>query len=254
MIVTDTAVAHAVAVSHLTKTFPHGSRSLVALNDVSLEVRTGEFVCVVGASGCGKSTLLNVLAGLDQPTAGDVKVDGRVALMFQEAALLPWLTAAGNVELALELRGVNRPERKAMAHELLGRLHLAGFEKRMPHELSGGMKQRVALARALAQDADILLMDEPFASLDAITRDLLHDELVRLWTSTPLTVVFVTHNPREAVRLGDRVVVFTTRPGRVAHELKIDLPRPRNLDSPEIAVIAARITDRLKEEMRTDVD
>ncbi len=254
MIITDTAVGHAVAVSHLTKTFPHGARTLVALNDVSLEVQTGEFVCVVGASGCGKSTLLNVLAGLDQPTTGDVKVDGRVALMFQEAALLPWLTAAGNVELALELRGVTRPERKAMAHELLGRLHLEGFEKRMPHELSGGMKQRVALARALAQDADILLMDEPFASLDAITRDLLHDELVRLWTSTPLTVVFVTHNPREAVRLGDRVVVFTTRPGRVAHELKIDLPRPRNLDSPEIAVIASRITDRLKEEMRTDVD
>src|SRR5256884_2849291 len=245
---------HALSVERLTMAFPHGDRLLLALQGATLEVKRGELVCVVGASGSGKSTLLNILAGLDRPTAGRAHVHGRVALMFQEAALLPWLTAAGNVELALELRGVNRPERKAMAHELLGRLHLAGFEKRMPHELSGGMKQRVALARALAQDADILLMDEPFASLDAITRDLLHDELVRLWTSTPLTVVFVTHNPREAVRLGDRVVVFTTRPGRVAHELKIDLPRPRNLDSPEIAVIASRITDRLKEEMRTDVD
>ena len=140
-----------------------------------------------------------------------------------------------------------------MAYELLSRLHLQGFERRLPHELSGGMKHRVALARALAQDADVLLMDEPFASLDAITRDLLHDELVRLWTSTSLTVVFVTHNPREAVRLGDRVVVFTSRPGRIAHELRIELPRPRNLDSPEIAVIAARITDRLKEEMRASV-
>ena len=251
--VTTTGVRTAVSVSHVTKSFPHGGQQLIALKDVSLEVARGEFVCVVGASGCGKSTLLNILAGLDRPTAGDVRIEGRVALMFQEAALLPWLTASGNVELALELRGMNRSDRKAAAHELLARLHLQGFEKRMPHELSGGMKQRVALARALAQDADTLLMDEPFASLDAITRDLLHDELVRLWENTPLTVVFVTHNPREAVRLGDRVVVFTSRPGRVAHELHIDLPRPRHLDSPGIAVIASRITDRLKEEMRASV-
>ena len=246
-------VGKPVTVRHLTKTFPHGARSLIALKDVSLEVGAGEFVCVVGASGCGKSTLLNILAGLDQPTDGQVRVEGRVALMFQEAALLPWLTTSGNVELALELRGVQGSERRDMAYELLSRLHLQGFERRLPHELSGGMKHRVALARALAQDADVLLMAEPFASLDAITRDLLHDELVRLWTSTSLTVVFVTHNPREAVRLGDRVVVFTSRPGRIAHELRIELPRPRNLDSPEIAVIAARITDRLKEEMRASV-
>jgi NitT/TauT family transport system ATP-binding protein len=136
-----------------------------------------------------------------------------------------------------------------LAVELLHRVHLAGFEGRRPHELSGGMRQRVALARALAQDADVLLMDEPFASLDAISRDLLHGELERIWRESRLTILFVTHNAREAVRLGDRVIVFTSRPGRVAHELEIDLPRPRSLDSPELAVIAGRITDRLKHEM-----
>jgi sulfonate transport system ATP-binding protein len=147
---------------------------------------------------------------------------------------------------------VARPERRRQAHDLLRRVHLRGFEKRRPHELSGGMKQRVALARALAQDADVLLMDEPFASLDAITRDLLHEELVRLWRATSLTILFVTHNAREAVRLGDRVLVFTSRPGRVAQEFKIDLARPRSLDSPELAVVAGRITDRLHMEMRPD--
>ena len=170
--------------------------------------------------------------------------------MFQEAALLPWLTASRNVELALELRGIRRAERGRIARDLLHRVHLDGFERRRPHELSGGMKQRVALARALAQEADVLLMDEPFAALDAITRDLLHEELERLWQQSGLTILFVTHNAREAVRLGDRVLVFTSRPGRVAHEVKIDLPRPRSLDSPELAVIAGRITDRLKQETR----
>jgi NitT/TauT family transport system ATP-binding protein len=240
---------HSLSVERLTMSFPHGGRLLVALQGVTLEVKRGELVCVVGASGSGKSTLLNILAGLDEPTGGRAHVHGRVALMFQEAALLPWLTAAGNVELALELRGVGRSERKDLAHELLHRVHLDGFERRLPHELSGGMKQRVALARALAQDADVLLMDEPFAALDAITRDLLHEELERIWTDSGLTILFVTHNAREAVRLGDRVLVFTSRPGRVGHEVKVELPRPRSLDSPDLAVIAGRITDRLKHEM-----
>jgi NitT/TauT family transport system ATP-binding protein len=230
-------------------TFPHDDRLLVALQGVSLEVDRGELVCIVGASGSGKSTLLNILAGLDEPTAGRAHVHGRVALMFQEAALLPWLTAAGNVELALELRGVKRSRRSEIARELLHRVHLDGFARRLPHELSGGMKQRVALARALAQDADVLLMDEPFGALDAITRDRLHEELERIWTESGLTILFVTHNAREAVRLGDRVLVFASRPGRVAHEVNVDLPRPRSLDSPELAVIAGRITDRLKQEM-----
>jgi len=242
----------AVSVEGLTKTFPAGDRLLVALHGVSLEVARGEFLCLVGASGSGKSTLLNVLAGLDQPSAGAARVDGRVALMFQEAALLPWLTAAGNVELALELRGVGGAERRRQARELLERVHLAGAGNRRPHELSGGMKQRVALARALALDADVLLMDEPFGALDAITRDLLHEELERIWNGSGLTIVFVTHNAREAVRLGDRVLVFSSRPGRVAHEVEVELPRPRSLDSPELAVVAGRITDRLRAEMGRD--
>lgn len=245
---------HALSVERLTMAFPHGDRLLLALQGATLEVKRGELVCVVGASGSGKSTLLNVLAGLDRPTAGRAHVHGRVALMFQEAALLPWLTAAGNVELALELRGVRASQRRTIAYELLNRVHLGGFEKRRPHELSGGMKQRVALARALAQDADVLLMDEPFAALDAITRDLLHEELVRIWNESGLTILFVTHNAREAVRLGDRVLVFTSRPGRVAQEIKVELPRPRSLDSPELAVIAGSITDRLKHEMTANGD
>ena len=244
---------HSVSVDLLTMSFPHDGRLLVALQGVTLEVDRGELVCIVGASGSGKSTLLNILAGLDEPTAGRAHVHGRVALMFQEAALLPWLTASGNVELALELRGVKRSRRAEAARELLHRVHLDGFERRLPHELSGGMRQRVALARALAQDADVLLMDEPFGALDAITRDRLHEELERIWTESGLTILFVTHNAREAVRLGDRVLVFASRPGRVAHEVKVELPRPRSLDSPELAVIAGRITDRLKQEMASNV-
>ena len=240
---------HALRVDELSVAFPHGDELLFALQAATFEVKSGEFVCVVGASGSGKSTLLNVLAGLARPSAGRAHVHGRVALIFQEASLLPWLTAAGNVELALELRGIDAPERRRIAHDLLERVHLTGFERRRPHELSGGMKQRVALARALAQDADVLLMDEPFGALDAISRDLLHEELERIWNESRLTILFVTHNAREAVRLGDRVIVFTSRPGRVAHVVEVSLPRPRSLDSPELAVVARRITDRLKSEM-----
>jgi NitT/TauT family transport system ATP-binding protein len=245
---------HALSVDRLSVTFPHGDQLLVALKDTTLEVQRGEFVCVVGASGSGKSTLLNVLSGLDKPTSGRAHVHGRIALMFQEAALFPWLTAAGNVELALELRGVKARERREMARELLARVRLEGFEGRRPHELSGGMKQRVALARALAQDADVLLMDEPFGPLDVITRDHLHAEIERIWSESRLTILFVTHNAREAVRLGDRVLVFTSRPGRVAHEVKIELPRPRDIDSPELVAISHRINDRLRQEMSSGGD
>jgi NitT/TauT family transport system ATP-binding protein len=245
---------HSLSVDRLAMSFPHDGRLLVALQGVTLEVDRGELVCIVGASGSGKSTLLNILAGLDEPTGGRAHVHRRVALMFQEAALLPWLSASGNVELALELRGVKRSQRGVAARELLHRVHLDGFERRLPHELSGGMRQRVALARALAQDADVLLMDEPFGALDAITRDRLHEELERIWTESGLTILFVTHNAREAVRLGDRVLVFASRPGRVAHQVKVDLPRPRSLDSPELAVIAGRITDRLKHEMTGQIN
>ncbi|HKW58829.1 MAG TPA: ABC transporter ATP-binding protein [Candidatus Dormibacteraeota bacterium] len=240
---------HALSVHDLSVAYRHDHNLLFALQGATLEVKRGEFVCVVGGSGSGKTTLLNILAGLDRPTSGRARVHGRVALIFQEAGLLPWLTAAGNVQLALELRGVRSRKRRSMAFELLSRVHLAGFENRRPHELSGGMKQRVAIARALAQDADVLLMDEPFGALDAITRDVLHQELERIWSESGLTILFVTHNPREAVRLGDRVLVFTSRPGRVAHEVRIELPRPRSLDSPELAMVAGRITERLKQEV-----
>src|SRR5438046_1694242 len=201
-----------VAVERLSKAFPHGDRNLVALQDVTLDLQPGEFVCIVGASGSGKSTLLNVLAGLETASSGGFEVQGRVALMFQEAALFPWLTASQNVELALKLRGVNkRSERRQLAHDLLERVHLHGFERRRPHELSGGMKQRVALARALAQDADVRLMDEPFGSVDAIPRDLLREALLRLSRASSLTLLVLTHNTREAVRLGGRDQVITCR-------------------------------------------
>ncbi|MBW3615024.1 MAG: ABC transporter ATP-binding protein [Actinobacteria bacterium] len=222
-----------------------------ALDEVSLEVGKGEFLCIVGASGCGKSTLLNLIAGLDRPTAGQVEVTGgRATLLFQEAALFPWLTASLNVELALRLRGVGRQERRERAAELLERVHLAGMGERRPHELSGGMRQRVALARALAQEPDILLMDEPFGALDAMTRDLLHDELERIWEASGLTVVFVTHNVREAARLGDRIVLLTSRPGRVAQTFDVDIARPRRIESPEVASLAAKVTAALRAEVR----
>jgi NitT/TauT family transport system ATP-binding protein len=245
-----TQATTAVAVAGVSKVFGRGTNAVVALDKISLEVARGEFVCLVGASGCGKSTLLNLVAGLERPTAGTVTVGSdRTALLFQEAALFPWLTVGGNVELALRLRGVARNERRGRAEELLGLVHLADFARHRPHELSGGMRQRVALARALAQEADVLLMDEPFGALDAMTRDILHDELERIWRERELSVLFVTHNVREAARLGDRVIVLTSRPGRVADEFSVDIERPRRIDSPPVSGLAARITDRLREEV-----
>jgi NitT/TauT family transport system ATP-binding protein len=240
----------AVSVSRVTHAFGHGNERLFALNDVSFELGRGEFVCLVGASGSGKSTLLNLVARLDPPTAGRIDTFGsRTALLFQDAALFPWLTAAANVELPLRLQGIAPAHRREEARRLLSTVGLADFAESRPHELSGGMRQRVALARALAQDAPVLLMDEPFGALDAITRDLLHDELERIWQERRLTILFVTHNAREAVRLGDRVLVFSSRPGRVASEFRIDLPRPRRLDSPEVARLAGLVSDRLRDEV-----
>jgi NitT/TauT family transport system ATP-binding protein len=221
------------------------------LQGVDLTVAPGEFVCLLGASGCGKSTLLNLIAGLTEPTTGSIEVSAqRPALMFQEPALLPWLTAAGNVELALKARGVGRSARRTEAQRLLGLVNLSGAEDKRVHELSGGMRQRVALARSLAQDSSVLLMDEPFAALDAITRDVLHEELVRLRESQDLTVLFVTHNVREAVRLGDRVVLLSSRPGRVAKEYPVNIDHPRRIESPEVAKLSVEITDDLRTEIR----
>jgi NitT/TauT family transport system ATP-binding protein len=245
----EIGTADAVRLIDVSKSYRTGRTELLALDGVSLTVRDGEFVCIIGASGCGKSTLLNLVAGLDKPTTGRVDADGRVGLMFQEPALFPWLTAGRNVELALQARGVPKAARRAQAAELLDTVRLSGFAGKRPHELSGGMRQRVALARALAQDADVLLMDEPFGALDAMTRDLLHDELERICADRTLTVLFVTHNVREAARLGDRVIVLSSRPGRVIEEYQLPRRGPRRMDSPEVAQLAGTLTDRLRVEM-----
>ncbi len=240
----------AVQLTDVSKLYGKGRSAVLALDKVSLTVAPGEFVCLIGASGCGKSTMLSLVAGLDTATAGQVSTGGKkVTLMFQEQALFPWLTAARNVELALRARGVPKQERRSRAAELLETVHLGGFGDKRPHELSGGMRQRVAMARALAQDADVLLMDEPFGALDAMTRDLLHEELERICAERELTVLFVTHNVREAARLGDRVIVLSSRPGRVIEEIAVDVKRPRRIDSPEISGLAAHMTDRLRKEM-----
>jgi NitT/TauT family transport system ATP-binding protein len=244
------AVAPAVALRGVGKVYGSARNAVVALERIDLAVAPGEFVCVVGASGCGKSTLLNLVAGLDEPTAGTVDVAGRTALMFQDAALFPWLTVAGNVDVTLKLRKVPKDERRRRVAHLLELVGLEAFAKRQPHELSGGMRQRVALARAFAQDADVLLMDEPFGALDAMTRDVMHDELENLWRSQNLTVLFVTHNVREAARLGDRIVVLSSRPGRVTSDVEVDNPRPRRIDSPEVSTLAADVTDLLRQEVR----
>ncbi len=243
-----------LSVRDVRKTYGPAGNHVLALDGISLEVSRGELVCLVGASGCGKSTLLNLVSGLDRPTRGEISIDGRPSLLFQEAALFPWLTAAGNVELPLRFARAPRAQRRAEVEQLLHLVHLDGFGDKRPHELSGGMRQRVAVARALAQHADVLLMDEPFGALDAMTRDLLHDEIERIWRETGITIVFVTHNVREAVRLGDRIIVLTSRPGRVAEEFSVDLPRPRNISGPEVAELAYIVTERLRAEVRRHAD
>ena len=235
---------------------------LVALENIELKVSPGEFLCVVGPSGCGKSTLLHLIAGLDPPSSGSVEVDGQPVegpgtdriLIFQELGLFPWLTVGQNVEFGMKMKGIPKPERKERVGHYLRLVHLARFEHSYTHQLSGGMRQRVALARALASEPDVLLMDEPFAALDAQTRDLLHDELERIWAETGRTIIFVTHNVREAVRLGDRVVLFTFRPGRIKKEFPVELPRPRQLEDISVAVGAREILDHLREEINKSLN
>lgn len=241
----------AIRIEQLRKAYRSRGEDTVALDGIDLEVRRGEFLSIVGASGCGKSTLLNLVAGLEEPTSGSIATTGRTALMFQESALFPWLTIRQNVELSLRLRGVSRRDRRARALALLEQVRLDGFAERRPHELSGGMRQRAALARAFSQDAEILLMDEPFGALDAMTRDLLHAELEQLWADRSQTIVFVTHNVREAVRLGDRVVLLTSRPGTVAAGFPVNIDRPRRMEAPEVSALAGEITERLRQEVRS---
>jgi NitT/TauT family transport system ATP-binding protein len=235
---------------------------LIALDHINLEVRAGEFLCIVGPSGCGKSTLLHLIAGLNSQTSGQILVDGNPIqgpgtdriLIFQDHGLFPWLTVGQNVEFGMKMKGVPKAERREKTQHYLRLVHLGKFENSYIHQLSGGMRQRVAIARALATEPDVLLMDEPFASLDAQTRDLLHDELERIWSQTGRTIIFVTHNVREAVRLGDRVVLLTFRPGRVKNEFPVKLPRPRSLEDPTVALAARAVLDELRDEINRSLD
>ena len=239
---------------------PKNREPVTALKDFSLEVGKSEFVSIVGPSGCGKSTFLNILLGLIKPDSGEIKLDGALitgpgqerAMVFQEFGLLPWRTVTANVELGLELKGVPHLQRSGRATELIELVGLKGFESHYPHELSGGMKQRVGLARALATEPQVLLMDEPFAALDAQTRDLMQAELLQIWEQTKKTVLFVTHSIEEAAYLSDRVIVMTARPGRTKEILNIALPRPRDYEmrlTPEFNDIKATIWNTLKDEL-----
>lgn len=243
-------------VEHVTKSFQTQRGWLKALDDVSLTVDEGEFVCLVGPSGCGKSTLLNLIAGLDMPESGTLSCDGTPitttgrdrGVMFQEHALFPWLDVLGNVLFGLNLKpSLNKAERVEIAKYYLQLVGLGRLIHANVHELSGGMKQRVALARALAPNPRILCMDEPFAALDAMTREQLYADLQRIWDQRKKTIIFVTHNVREAVCLGDRVVLFSPNPGRIREQFHIELPRPRDINSVELAEHATEITRALKQ-------
>jgi len=230
---------------------------LLALDNINLNIAAGEFVCIVGPSGCGKTSLLSLIAGLSFPSRGEVQLNHRAItgpgtdriLIFQEHGLFPWLTVGQNVEFGMKMNGMKKPERRQRVKHYLQLVKLAQFEDSYVHQLSGGMRQRVAIARALATEPDILLMDEPFAALDAQTRDMLHDELERIWQETRCTIVFVTHNIRESVRLGDRVVLMTYRPGRIKAEFKVEMPRPRQIEDTNVAKLSARILSEMRDEI-----
>lgn len=245
-----------LVVKDVTKSFVNRRNSITALENVSLTVAEGEFVCLVGPSGCGKSTLLNLIAGLDTVDSGTLHSDGQPItgtgrermVMFQEHALFPWLDVTDNVLFGLKLKpGLTNKDRVEVARYYLHLVGLEPFAHANIHELSGGMKQRVALARALAPNPRVLLMDEPFAALDAMTREQLYTDLQKIWTARKKTIIFVTHNVREAVCLGDRVVLFSSNPGRIREEFPVTLPRPRDINSVELAAIATEITRALKQ-------
>jgi NitT/TauT family transport system ATP-binding protein len=236
-----------------------GKEAFVAIESFSLDVRGGEFLSIVGPSGCGKSTLLDILAGLSKATSGDIVIDGKQVtgpaldrgIVMQGYALFPWRTVRKNVEFGLEMKGLPADRRREISTRYIELVNLSGFEDRYPHELSGGMKQRVAIARALAYDPEVLLMDEPFAAVDAQTRETLQDELMRIWEKTGKTIVFVTHSIDEAVLLADRVVVMSPNPGRIRDVVGIELPRPRTnremRASPAFAAVRQRVWESLQE-------
>jgi NitT/TauT family transport system ATP-binding protein len=238
-------------------TFDSKTGPVQALSGVDLDVRDGEFVVIIGPSGCGKSTLLSMVAGLEAPTEGTIEVDGKPVtgpsrdriLLFQEGALFPWLDARANVEFALKGQGLPRAQRRQKAMEHLAMVQLESFERSRIHELSGGMRQRVALARALAMEPKVLLMDEPFAALDAQTRDTMLEQVQTLWMRQHFTALFVTHNVREAACLGDRVIVMSPRPGVIKAEIRVDAPRPRHIEDDAVVKAAREVKTALVEEL-----
>jgi len=244
-----------LAVEQVSKRFKGSSGEVHALENVSLQIAEGDFVCLVGPSGCGKSTLLNIIAGLEKPDNGQVLADGKPVfepgrdrmVMFQESALFPWLDVLGNVMFGLKLKpNLNNKERREVALFYLKLVGLEKFVHANVHELSGGMRQRAALARALAPNPRVLLMDEPFAALDALTREQLYGDIQKIWEVRKKTIVFVTHNVREAACLGNRVILFAPNPGRIREEFKVDLERPRDINSVALASYSSRITAALK--------
>jgi ABC-type nitrate/sulfonate/bicarbonate transport system ATPase subunit len=249
-----------IVVRGLGKHFTDISRQeqIVALDGIDLDIGDDEFLTVLGPSGCGKTTLLNIIAGFDHPTSGDVRLDGEEILkpgpdrgvVFQEYALFPWLSVEQNIEFGLRERRVPKAQRRARVRDQIASVGLSGFERRYPQELSGGMRQRVAIARALVNDPKILLLDEPFAALDAQTRTLMQQELLRVWSAARRTAIFITHNIEEAILLGDRVVVMTARPGRIKEIVTVNLPRPRDVTSAEFNEIRRRIGLMLESEVQ----
>jgi NitT/TauT family transport system ATP-binding protein len=247
-----------LAVHDVGKTFMIGNEQVEALRNVNLAIEKGEFVCLIGASGCGKSTLLRIIAGFDEPTSGSVEIyDHPVqgpgsdrGMVFQDYALFPWLTVRENIAFGPRQKGMTAARARSITDEFLNMVGLAAFADRFPSQLSGGMKQRVAIARVLANEANILLMDEPFGALDALTREQLQDELMQIWARTGLTVIFVTHSVEEATLLADRVVVMTAGPGRIEADTRIDLPRPRDVSSPPFNEVRRGLTQRLTSHVR----
>jgi NitT/TauT family transport system ATP-binding protein len=244
-------------IENISKTYYARNGGLEALKNISLDIYDGEFVCIVGPSGCGKTTLLNIMAGLDRMCEGSLYHNGmlvetaspRRLVIFQELGLFPWLTVNKNVEMGLRLKRISSAQIEKVSVKYLEMVNLSKFRDYYVHELSGGMKQRVALARALAVDPEVLLMDEPFTALDAQTRDMLHDELQNIWAETGKTIVFVTHNVREAVCLGDRVIAMSASPGRIKASYPVNLPRPRHIESPGVIEMVRPVLDELKLEI-----
>ncbi|MES2151339.1 MAG: ABC transporter ATP-binding protein [Pseudomonadota bacterium] len=250
-------MAH-IVISNVSKVFQSGERELVALKDISLEIPQGQFTCLLGPSGCGKSTLLNAVAGFSLPTSGSIVAGGAPVsapgpergMVFQEYALFPWMTVQDNVGFGLEIKGMARAEIRQRVGALLGMLSLSDFKARFPKDLSGGMRQRVAIARILALDSPIMLMDEPFGALDALTRRNLQDELLRIWAELKKTILFVTHSIEEAIYMADRIVVMTYRPGTVKRDILVDLPRLRDPASPEFNALKRELGQLVMEEQQ----